>query len=84
MELELMQVNTNMLRAGLTRGNFSGESIEKRIENLGRKTPSKKVGMPSEIAKVIYFMGDNEASSYITGQALIADGGVLAQLSSEV
>lgn len=76
-------VNTNMLREGLSRGNFSGESIEKRIDNLGMKTPSKKVGMPAEIAKVIYFLGDNESSSYITGQSLVADGGVLAQLSSE-
>lgn len=76
-------VNTKMLREGLSRGNFSGESIERRIENLGMKTPSKKVGMPDEIAKVIYFLGDNESSSYITGQSLVADGGVLAQLSSE-
>ena len=75
-------VNTNMLREGLARGNF-GESIEKRIENLGMKTPSKKVAEPVEIAKVIYFLADNEWSSYITGQALVADGGVLAQLSSE-
>lgn len=76
-------VNTNMLREGLARGNFGGESIEKRIENLGMKTPSKKVAEPVEIAKVIYFLADNEWSSYITGQALVADGGVLAQLSSE-
>lgn len=76
-------VNTNMLREGLARGNFGGESIEKRIENLGMKTPSKKVGMPSEIARVIYFLGDSEWSSYVTGQSLVADGGVLAQLSSE-
>lgn len=76
-------VDTNMLRAGLARGNFGGESIEKRIENLGRKSPAKKVGKPSEIAKAIYFLGDNEWSSFITGQSLVADGGVLAQLSSE-
>lgn len=76
-------VNTNMLREGLSRGNFGGESIEKRIENLGMKSPAKKVGMPSEIAKAIYFLGDNEWSSFITGQSLVADGGVLAQLSSE-
>lgn len=76
-------VDTNMLREGLQRGNFGGESIEKRIENLGMKTPSKKVGTPMEIAKIIYFLGDNDSSSFVTGQALVADGGVLAQLSSE-
>ena len=77
-------VNTNMLREGMARGNFGGEGIDQRIENLGLKTPSKKVGMPSEIAKVIYFLGDNESSSYITGQSIVADGGALAQLSTEV
>lgn len=76
-------VNTKMLREGLERGNFGGGSVEKRLENLGRKTPSKKVGEPMEIARVIYFLGDSGWSSYITGQALVADGGVLAQLSSE-
>ncbi len=77
-------VNTNMLREGMSRGNFGGESIDQRIENLGLKTPSRKVGMPDEIAKVIYFLGDNESSSYITGQSIVADGGALAQLSTEV
>lgn len=77
-------VNTNMLREGMARGNFGGESIDQRIENLGLKTPSRKVGMPGEIAKVIYFLGDNESSSYITGQSIVADGGALAQLSTEV
>lgn len=77
-------VNTNMLREGMARGNFGGESIDRRIENLGLKTPSKKVGMPDEIAKVIYFLGDNDSSSYITGQSIVADGGALAQLSTEV
>lgn len=76
-------VNTNMLRAGLERGNFGGESIDKRIENLGQKSPAGKVGSPEEIAKCIYFLGDNEWSSFVTGQSLVADGGVLAQLSSE-
>lgn len=76
-------VDTNMLKAGLERGNFGGESIEKRIENLGMKSPGGRVGQPEEIAKAIYFLGDNSWSSFVTGQSLVADGGVLAQLSSE-
>lgn len=76
-------VDTNMLKAGLERGNFGGESIEKRIENLGMKSPGGRVGQPEEIAKAIYFLGDNSWSSFITGQSLVVDGGVLAQLSSE-
>lgn len=76
-------VDTGMLRAGLSRGLLEGDDIEQRIENLGLKHPSKKIGKPEEIAKAIYFLGDNSQASFITGQSLIVDGGALAQLSTE-
>lgn len=76
-------VDTQMLRAGLSRDHGVGGDICERIENLGFKHPSKRIGDPEEIGKAIYFLADNSQSSYITGQALIADGGALAQLSTE-
>lgn len=76
-------VDTPMLRAGLSRDHGVGGTIEERIENLGFKTPSKKVGQGHEIAKAIYFLADNEQSSFMTGQAMVVDGGALAQLSTE-
>ena len=50
---------------------------------LPRKTVSGKVGKPEEIAHAIYFLADNEQSSFMTGQALVVDGGATARLSTE-
>jgi NAD(P)-dependent dehydrogenase (short-subunit alcohol dehydrogenase family) len=41
------------------------------------------VGRPGEIARAIWFLADNEQSSFMTGQNLIVDGGATARLSTE-
>jgi NAD(P)-dependent dehydrogenase (short-subunit alcohol dehydrogenase family) len=71
-------VDTPMLRAGLNRGH-----VQERLDNLAAKTVNGRVGEPEEIARTIYFLADNTQSSFITGQALIADGGATARLSTE-
>jgi len=76
-------VDTPMLRAGLSRDHAGGGSIDQRLENLALNTVSGKVGMPVEIAKAIFFLADDEQSSFMTGQALIVDGGATARLSTE-
>jgi NAD(P)-dependent dehydrogenase (short-subunit alcohol dehydrogenase family) len=76
-------VDTPMLRAGLSRGHVDGDDVQDRLDNLARKTVSGKVGTPEEIAQAIYFLADNEQSSFMTGQALVVDGGATARLSTE-
>lgn len=76
-------VDTPMLRAGLGRGHVEGDDIIQRLDNLARKTVSGKVGLPEEIAQAIYFLADETQSSFMTGQALIVDGGATARLSTE-
>jgi glucose 1-dehydrogenase len=76
-------VDTQMLRAGLGRGHVGDGDMKARLENLARKTVSGKVGLPEEIASAIYFLADNEQSSFMTGQALVVDGGATARLSTE-
>jgi len=76
-------VDTPMLRAGLSRGHVTGSDITQRLDNLARKTVSGKIGKPEEIAQAIYFLADSEQSSFMTGQALIVDGGATARLSTE-
>ena len=76
-------VDTPMLRAGLGRGHMAGEDIHTRLENLARKTVNGRIGQPAEIAHVIYFLADNTQSSFMTGQAIIVDGGATARLSTE-
>jgi len=76
-------VDTPMLRAGLGRGHVSGSDILERLDNLARKTVNGRIGKPEEIAHAIYFLADETQSSFMTGQALIVDGGATARLSTE-
>ena len=76
-------VDTPMLRAGLNRGHVQGTSISERLDNLALKTVNGRIGRPEEIARAIYFLADGTQSSFMTGQALIVDGGATARLSTE-
>lgn len=76
-------VDTPMLRAGLERGHVEGESPQGRLDALSARITAGRIARPEEIASVILFLADGRCSSYVTGEALVADGGVLARLSSE-
>lgn len=75
-------VDTPMLRAGLNRGHVSG-TVEEKIRALAAKTVIGRVGDTDEIARCILFLADSTQSSFMTGQALIVDGGATARLSTE-
>ena len=36
-----------------------------------------------DLFTIVYFLADPDASSFVTGQAIVADGGALAHLSTE-
>lgn len=76
-------VDTPMLRAGFNRGHLAAGSEEEQLAALARKTVNGRVAKPEEIASVIYFLADNSQSSFMTGQAVVVDGGATARLSTE-
>lgn len=76
-------VDTAMLHAGLTRGHMGSGTLHERLENLAHKTVIGRVGQPEEIAQAVYFLADETQSSFMTGQALVVDGGATARLSTE-
>lgn len=76
-------VDTPMLRSGLNRGHLSGPSEQERLDNLARKTVNGRIGKPAEIAHAVFFLADGTQSSFMTGQALVVDGGATARLSTE-
>ena len=76
-------VDTPMLRAGLGRGHVGGVTVHDRLENLARRTVNGRIGQPEEIAHAIYFLADETQSSFMTGQAMVVDGGATARLSTE-
>ena len=72
-------VDTPMLAEGLTR---AGQAAEMARTALEEGIPLHRVGHPSEVAQSIVFLADPDRSSFITGQTLVVDGGVLASLGT--
>ena len=56
------------------------EKDPKIFEKLGRWYPVGRVGEPEDIAKVVSFLGSDEAG-FISGVALPVDGGLLAGMN---
>jgi NAD(P)-dependent dehydrogenase (short-subunit alcohol dehydrogenase family) len=76
-------VDTPMLRESFKRGMAGKGSVMDQMASLASKTVNGRVGQPDEIARSIYFLADNAQSSFMTGQALVVDGGATARLSTE-
>lgn len=74
--------DTSMLHRGLSRSPHV-DGVEGTRRELESRTPLRRVGRPDEVAQAILFLADPERSSFITGQMLVVDGGVLARLASE-
>lgn len=72
-------VDTRMLAEGLTR---SGQAVGQRRKVLEAGIPLQRVGQPAEVAEAILFLADGQRSSFVTGQTLVVDGGVLASLGT--
>ena len=58
----------------LTRQNNSPEEIAALVKAI----PAQRMAQPEELARVAYFLGSDE-NTYISGQAIVADGGFLCQ-----
>ncbi len=74
-------VDTAMLQASSER--LEGSSADEQLRGLAKRTPLGRIGEPHEIAQAILFLADGARSSFITGQALVVDGGVTARLATE-
>jgi len=63
--------------------NQDGESANRLLEKIARRTPMKRLGRPDDIANAVRFLASQQ-SSFITGQTLIVDGGATRLLATEV
>ena len=70
-------VRVNSIAPGLIRTDFARALWEDDTRRKAREalTPLRRIGEPKDIGGVAVFLA-SEASSYITGQMIVADGGV--------
>src|SRR5439155_22144425 len=70
-------VRVNCVALGLVKTDFARALWEdaSRVAQRNARTPLRRIGMPEEIGPVAAFLA-SRAASFITGQILVADGGV--------
>ena len=54
-------------------------TLEQVVENTEKQIPRGRMGEPEEFAKIVVFLASS-ANSYMTGQSLVIDGGLLKAL----
>lgn len=71
-------IRVNSIAPGLVKTEFARELWEdpERLEKIENHTPLRRIGTPEDIAGVALFLA-SDASAYVTGQVIIADGGEL-------
>ena len=75
-------VDTRMLRQGLSRRPHP-DGPDGNLRELIDRTPLGFVASPEQLAPTIYFLADGEQSPYMTGQAVVVDGGATLRLATE-
>ena len=75
-ELASRNIYVNAVAPGFINTNMTEVLSAKVKEAINAQIPLKRMGEAEEIAKVVYFLGSDE-SSYVTGQVINVDGGMV-------
>jgi 3-oxoacyl-[acyl-carrier protein] reductase len=75
-ELGSRGVNVNAVAPGFIQTVMTEEMPEDAKANIASEIPLRRLGTPEDVAEVVLFLC-SEASSYITGQVIAVDGGMV-------
>ena len=75
-ELASRNIRANAVAPGFIETDMTAVLPDTVKENIHNQIPLKRMGTAKEVANLIYFLGSDE-SSYITGQVINVDGGML-------
>ncbi len=75
-ELASRNIRSNAVAPGFIETDMTAVLSEEVKENIYNQIPLKRMGTAKEVAELIYFLG-SEKSSYITGQVINVDGGMV-------
>jgi 3-oxoacyl-[acyl-carrier protein] reductase len=75
-ELASRNIRANAVAPGFIATDMTSVLSDAVKENINNQIPLKRMGTAKEVAELIYFLG-SEKSSYITGQVINVDGGMV-------
>ena len=75
-ELAARNIRANAVAPGFIETDMTNVLKDEIKENINEQIPLKRMGTAKEVAELIYFLG-SEKSSYITGQVINVDGGMV-------
>jgi NAD(P)-dependent dehydrogenase (short-subunit alcohol dehydrogenase family) len=77
------KVRVNAVAPGLVKTSFAKALWEPAEEQIARRLPLRRLGVPEDIAAAALFLC-SEAASWITGHTLVIDGGALEIVSGGI
>ena len=75
-ELASRNILVNAVAPGFIQTDMTDVLTDSVKESIYNQIPLKRMGDAAEVAKVVYFLGSEE-NSYVTGQVLNVDGGMV-------